>query len=442
VNFNTVLEWVKSNVLIVVFVVLIFAAPIAMYVVTSGMNERIHSDVEARVQKSSELARLKTPILMPDGSTKEELVNEQLLNHFSAVAEKVSVDAKAVQDEALAHNRKTREVAMNGVFPAMAATEKEVLPPRFHKELLARYQNLLSEIHAGSAPTMESLQEQIELKRRQFITQELRKVPTDQLTPEEQKRLADELSKLRMSKYADTAKTIGIYADLSAIPAPAFDRMSPPTIGELFAWQWEYWVVEDILRALQQANKDHRSVTTAPVKRLVSLSVLDVPAGTDAKNEPESGSTGGIGGFGGADGGAPAEPNAEGGAPVGALADPKAAIAPDYRASLSGRKSNPIYDVIEVHLELIVETERLPEVLDAISKYNFMTVTNLNLTSDDPFEAAASGFYYGSKPVNRVQLQIETVWLRAWTKEFMPESTKQQLGIAPDQPAQPDPSVT
>jgi hypothetical protein len=220
--------------------------------------------------------------------------------------------------------------------------------------------------------------------------------------------------------------------------------MRPPSIGELFAWQWEYWVVDDVLRALQEANKDHRSVTTAPVKRIVSLTIRDVPAGSEAKKEGEAPSTGGgYGSFGGAaDGGTPPEPSAEGAAPAGAAADPKALLAADYRVSLSGRKSNPIYDVIHVDLELVVETERLPEVLDAISKYNFMTVSNLRLTTADPFEAAANGFYYGPKPVNTVQLEIETVWLRAWTKELMPEMTKKQLGIASDQPAPAEPPVT
>jgi len=85
-------------------------------------------------------------------------------------------------------------------------------------------------------------------------------------------------------------------------------------------------------------------------------------------------------------------------------------------------------------LDLIVDVERLPEVLDAIAGYNFMTVTSVHLTEVDPFELARQGFVYGSAPVARVRIHIETIWLREWTRRFMPKAIKQALGVPVEEP--------
>jgi hypothetical protein len=212
----------------------------------------------------------------------------------------------------------------------------------------------------------------------------------------------------------------------------------------LFAWQWEYWVVEDVLLALNEANKSHRSVSTAPVKRIVSLIVNDVPRGQEETDQSAGGAggAGSLGGFGSMSGGEPPpdDMGSQGGASL--PLDPKAEIPPDYSISLSGRKSNALYDVVTVDLQLIVESSSLPLVLDTLAKYNFMTVLNMSLSAVNPFEAAAEGVYYGSKPVNKIHLQLETIWLREWTSEFMPSSTKKQLGIPVNPPAAAEPATT
>jgi hypothetical protein len=80
-------------------------------------------------------------------------------------------------------------------------------------------------------------------------------------------------------------------------------------------------------------------------------------------------------------------------------------------------------------MELVVDTQRLPEVLDAICSYNFFTVTSMRLSAVDPFDDVQSGFFYGSAPVTKVSLTIETVWLREWTMQYMPPQIKEALGI-------------
>ena len=47
----------------------------------------------------------------------------------------------------------------------------------------------------------------------------------------------------------------------------------------------------------------------------------------------------------------------------------------------------------------------------------------------DLFLAIRDGHFYGSKPVSRVELDLETIWFREWTTKFMPLELKQALGI-------------
>jgi hypothetical protein len=118
----------------------------------------------------------------------------------------------------------------------------------------------------------------------------------------------------------------------------------------------------------------------------------------------------------------------------GTGANPKAPVAFDYSASITGRKSNPLYDVVYVNVDMVVETARLPQVLDELSRYNFFTVVAINVVPADSFEAARSGFVYGPEPVSNVFMTLETIWLRDWTTQFMPDDLKSSLGIPVTKP--------
>ena len=82
-----------------------------------------------------------------------------------------------------------------------------------------------------------------------------------------------------------------------------------------------------------------------------------------------------------------------------------------------------------VELVLVVDTEQLPTLFDALAKRNFMTVLDLELRPADAFDAARLGYIYGTSPVSEATLLIETVWLREWTVPFMPSDARQALGI-------------
>ena len=81
-----------------------------------------------------------------------------------------------------------------------------------------------------------------------------------------------------------------------------------------------------------------------------------------------------------------------------------------------------------MYLRLIVSTNALPEVLNAISRVNFMTVTSVDLRPADAFDAADAGFIYGAQPVAEVRLTIESIWLRQWLARLMPKEMQVRKG--------------
>ena len=126
------------------------------------------------------------------------------------------------------------------------------------------------------------------------------------------------------------------------------------------------------------------------------------------------------------------------GAVAGDPIDPSQPVALDYSLRFTGRKSNALYDVFPVDIELIADSTRIPEILDAIARENFFTITNLSITPADPFLAASQGYMYGVAPVCHLYLTVETVWLRQWTSEKMPDDAKKALGIPVDEPTPED----
>ena len=88
-------------------------------------------------------------------------------------------------------------------------------------------------------------------------------------------------------------------------------------------------------------------------------------------------------------------------------------ITKDLSYSLTGRQSNGVWDVRPVDILMVVETTRLPEVIDELTRENFFTVLDVSLTPVDSFAALAEGCYYGSAPVSDVALRLETVWFRS-----------------------------
>ena len=431
-----VLAWVKANVFIVVFGVLMIAALVALPIVSGKLNADVKSRVQERVSKKNELEKFEktnVTLQLPDGTAESwsTTVNAGLIDQYRGYVEAERVDAERIVATAVAFNSKDRGVIMPELFPVPRGSV-EVLPRRYWERLAdagGAYDQLIERVGAGSRPEGADLVDRLQRQRRFYITERIQKAEGDTLTAKEQAELQEYLAGIRLGLYSDAADRIRFYLDRSQIPIPGWNQgvsyQDDPDL--LFGWQWDYWVVEDVLEAIADANREARSVRVAPVKRVLSLSLGPVaPAGGGG-----SGYGGGAPGFGGGWRGAPVGPPM----PPTTPPNPSNEVQRDWSRSLTGRSSNELYDVRLVDLTVIAETARLPELFDAMARRNLITVLDADVRPADPFAAVAAGFYYGSEPVSEVRLLLETVWIRQWTRDFMPDVTRARLGVYRPEPS-------
>jgi len=105
--------------------------------------------------------------------------------------------------------------------------------------------------------------------------------------------------------------------------------------------------------------------------------------------------------------------------------------------SATGRVSNALYSVYSFQLVLDIETERLPAALRALETGQFITIRTVDQVQllDLP-TMAKMGFIYGDKPVVRVWLTCEELFLKDWFKKYT-----EGLNIQPPTPSTGSPGT-
>jgi hypothetical protein len=129
----------------------------------------------------------------------------------------------------------------------------------------------------------------------------------------------------------------------------------------------------------------------------------------------------------------------------GAGPDGSMPIEPDFSWAHTGRfgfpnKPNALYDIRYATVELIVDPLRLPLVIDAINRTNFMTVLEQRARTIPPGADLSFGYDYGQLNLVQATLRIELVYFREWRVPAMPPEIRTRLGIASPaaEGAQPD----
>lgn len=197
---------------------------------------------------------------------------------------------------------------------------------------------------------------------------------------------------------------------------PSSMPTDPPSLTQAYLWQWDYWVVEDLLRAIVKANSDATGdplpAPLSVVKRLESISIdpFAMPkAEAGASDDMDAMGMGSMGLMN-----------------TGSRGDEPAA----GRVTLTGRKQGDgPYDVRHATITVVVSSSKLPSFLSAIRTTNLMTVTDLDIMPVDVWSDLSQGYFYGEENVVRATIGVESVWLREWTKYFMPEPVRQALGV-------------
>jgi hypothetical protein len=241
-----------------------------------------------------------------------------------------------------------------------------------------------------------------------------------------------------MEKLQSHAEGISVFLDESTLNIPTFTLQSIPTPGELFVWQWRYWAVADMIRGIAAINEGQSEITSL-VKRIVSIEILGLPVPDVALSDgggskPPGGSRpprppgGGMNPLGNPTGGSPPRPNPS---PTGGN-PPRGGSSGGMAPTHTDNKSGDLYDMLQVRLTVVVDTKRIPQVLNGLASHNFLTVIDLNLQPTDKFVAMSAGYDYGIASVSEMTVVLEAAWLREWTVEFMPDSVKKSLGIKVD----------
>lgn len=406
-----VLAWMKSNLAVVILSALIVLMLPAALVVSQMWNSSLRTKRQSEIDGvmrdlDASKTTYKLPPLAPGASaTSFDLPapNAATTEFFKAQKAKIEGQTAALLAAAEEINKQGHRVLLEGVLPKPEGSLKTI---EFAEALVGKgekpsaYKTLLDSIRAGGpadpAPIVESMNETLS----QAMERARSETNRTELSSEEQSALTARFVEKRLTSYRDHARTIGVYASVDVLPAdlPRSVPNEPPDVASVFRWQMDLWFVADLLRIVGNANTiDGRSVGVdqAVVKRIESISID--PMATLA---------------------------AAAGGQQGSSSQP-----PAHAPTLTGRApTNPNFDVRHADLDLIVASEKLPELINAVSRTNFMTVVGMDLSEATPWADLEQGFYYGPDHVIRVRLRVESVWLRSWITPLIPESLKPAFG--------------
>lgn len=431
-----VIAWVKGHLLIVISVVLILVFLPAGFVGAGIWNGKIKEQAEKayndqeRQLTSQERVQYALPAVF-DGEEAVEMSrapNRHVTNFFAEQKQKRQEQVAAIVDRATVFNRGEHEPLVEGLFPEAPSQRAERDLVRTLTRTLAgdprtvsAYDALVRRLGGGLPPDPEEVAgvmtdaETKALERRGVF-----EGSNDRLEADEEAEMREELSAQRIGLYAGHAGDLTFYvvpglfesvtggraaSERAISPRPIYDPAAPVApMDEAFTWQWDYWAVEDILRAVTEANSGPGGrpvgVLDAPIKRVDSIEVGELVLEQ-------------------------ADPS--GGGRFGSRSPGRG----DAQVTYTGRLGAPSteYDIRMVYLDVVASPRQLPAFIDALASTGFMTVTDLDIFTLDPWDEIDAGYYFGSEPTARVQMAIETVWLRAWTGPLMPPSVRDALGV-------------
>ncbi|MBL0870263.1 MAG: hypothetical protein IBJ18_06790 [Phycisphaerales bacterium] len=432
---NPIVEKLKANWLpISLGAAVVVALPTAWYFSSSMRDSKLAEikktfDTDAKELESAKVNYSISPLI--PGGPKVELThapNEVLTTFFKSERDKQKLQADELYAEAIKFNKGKRalpdggiQTLVKGLFPEPTELESEIKRAelaRAFTEFAPR--NLLQRFRAGPPMDPESLKRELNTQADQLLRGKLPPGKNDPglLNDAERIEIRAKLVQFRLEKYQQVAAGLSFYADPYVFRLPQLPEGQRPTMAQAFDWQQQYWVIEDILQAIEKANESAGStgIPGSVVKRLEDVMVL-------AKF--------------GRDSGTPAGANPEGGAPAAAGTEvgPDGGVIPtDPTRSVTGRISGPgtgnnLYDVRKARIVVVVSAKNATKFIDALSKVNFITVLDADLEAVDPNADLKQGYYYGEEPVVRMSLELESIWLRDWTKLVMPKDVRAELGI-------------
>jgi hypothetical protein len=428
---------------------IVLIAPLAAYFSLDFVRAPVVAKIKDRVdayEKLGGLEKTSVDVRAADGSVKTEsaFINKALIEELTKHQEALAADAQGIYQSAVDRNRAGRGVSQDIAEYLPKPKNESARDVNLLREnalpLLIKQRDALITLMKMSGPSKsDEALDRVQRAETEHLTGVLMKKQRSEVTdPKELAELNARLVDTRLALITENAAGIEVYLRPGAIlwrdklaPVKDGDSKAAPAVefalAQLFQFQWDMWVVEDVLKAIQQVNSKSDAsgkrtpigVVQAPVKCINRLLVTPVA------------------GLVPADAAAGATPDASAEAPAGEAIDPKTDVAPDFAASINGLRTNQLFDVRDATLVVVCETSAVPKLVNALSAQNFITVTGLSLVPADTFAAARQGYAFGSQPCSEVTLKLQSVWLRDWTTESMPKGMMTAIKTA-GKPAPPE----
>ncbi len=485
---NKVIDFIKSYPIIVATIVVAIVGLVLIGLVIPSGSAFV-ADVEARQTVANEISTLQSsqmtiPPEKPDDPPRvvTGVVNEAAIQAKKDAYAGMKREYDAIFKTAEEYNRRGHTSMMESLFPDPPTDQAQLMKFNAKSVYIQAFLRMLAKpdpasaypaLNAGLPLEQTILDERLNQLETDFLTDlfpiEPDKRDVQNLTPEQQQNLAIKKRELFVSLLRQHAGRIHIYADNNR-KSPDFpfhvgtwsEPGTAPEMRDLWEGQMGLWIQQDIVRAIGMTNgvgQPDTNVMNAPIKRLIKITVPQVYVGRNGQGML----------FAAGGRGAPTprqnvglpQRNIRPTAPPGRAPAPGAGARPsgtldeaayatqtpglqvqqtntqsadkpledDFKISHTGRKSNPIYDVRQVEVRLHMSTSHLNAFINNLAKVNFMTVLKATIVDVDEYEELTRGYMYGGDDVAEVTLLIESVWLRNWTSQLMPEQVKLDLGV-------------
>ncbi len=411
------LAWFKTHLTLVISLVLVVAALGMLFGVVNNSRAAFEEELGQRSIDLNSIERFMNrrvtiPSEDPTNPTREIrlTVNPASVEALEKLYRQMNSGYQQLLETVVRFNRagleddNPHDPLLPDLFPGPASSAAAFNAARaYQNTILNLYDNVLE---AGTPPTSDEIDARMASVERDYLANALGATAKDA-------KLEQQKAQTRMNMLVDRARNIRVYGARPNLSggnrsAGLFD-IAPwavgnerPEMDSLWAGQVELWVQQDLCHAIRLANTPdtpppgQASVMTLPVKRVLNIDVSnEYHGGGDTQAQPD-------------------------------LTRP---LPTNYANSPTGRVSNGLYDVRWANLTVMVDSTRIPALLNAIARVNFMTPIIQSITTVDLQKELADGYIYGQGvDVVQVELRIETLWLRQWTAGHATRDAARRLG--------------
>jgi hypothetical protein len=440
-TLQVVMDFIKKHPLTSAVMAVMLLGMISFYWPTSVQAAAFRKTMASRnaqVNKIRDLmnTRVEIPPNNPDDPPTELAlaVNEAANAQLKKVFAEMEGEYKGIVKIATDFNKKGHDLMLAGLFPEPLDNSK---PFEARTAYIKAFETMYQSLNARMPMAKESIDKMVKDEETTYK----RTVFTETLTPAQAVELARGQAKKIEDKQKEIAFASHIYAEPIVIntttgtwqtgPFQLGDWAKPggkPDMFDIWEGQMQLWIQQDLIKAIRMVNQmddTTQNVTRLPIKQLISIIVKPGYVGHTPPNPS------------GASAAAPVDAATDApppdGAPPAASATSVRKLPDDYAVSITGRKTNPVYDVRHVVLSVLINSREIPKLLNAINNVNFMTVISTGTTNVDEFQMLSQGYYFGQGvDVVRLDLTIESIWLRSWLTGHESEAAAAQL--TPPQP--------